>query len=1085
MLFQYRSYHSLRYGTISVEDLVQQAKASGIGTILLADRNTSTGVFDFVRICTQAGIKPIVGIEFWEGELTTQIVEDDTDEKNDYAKHKDLTISAGNTNRSNAKSYYAKTTDKGLASNSKTKATLNIPKHDRKPNRLLYTGIARSTKGFAQLCKFMSEHNLSKIALPQYAPTLSECFFVYPLTNLPSVLGPQEYIAVHYYELNKLYGGRYKAYYAHMVAWHTISIANQKEFNLHKILRAIDCNTLLSKLSNEDYCNTQQTVLNSTDLLQKFEHHQSLIATARQIVDSCHFDFDFKTLKNKKYYTGSKDSDKLLLESLATEGLRKRYGVLHKEAQKRVARELEVIDTLGFSAYFLITWDIIRYSNSRGFFHVGRGSGANSIVSYCLGITDICPIELNLYFERFLNPSRTSPPDFDIDWSWQERDEILNYIFKRFDTNHVAFTGTIVEFKYRSIVRELGKVFGLPKEELDILSRSESSELQSNNRVTKAIHEYGLMLRHYPNARSMHACGILISEHPMTDYTVLELPPKGFPTAQIDMHITESIGFEKFDILSQRGIGHINDSVKLIARNQNKYIDIRHEVQTYKHDALINKMLATGKTIGCFYIESPAMRGLLRRLQCSNYLTLVAASSIIRPGVAKSGMMREYVFRHNNPDSFEYFHPVFAEQLGDTYGVMVYQEDVLKIAHHFADLDLADADILRRAMSGKSRSKAEFERIRNKFFDNCIQKGYPQNLIEEVFRQIESFAGYSFCKSHSASYAVESYMSLYLKTYYPIEFMVAVINNFGGFYRTEVYVHEARMAGGNICNPCVNRGEYLTSLTQKDIYIGFVHLQNIEEKIAFLIPQDRVRYGPYLSLEDFVDRIPIGIESLQTLIYANAFRFTGKPKNELVILARMLLNKEKPQQRSGFLFHEPVKEVQLPALIRHEFEDAFDEIELFGFPLSCTPFDLLQTKQRGDIMAKDLAANGGKVVRMIAYLIARKHVPTSKGLMNFGTWVDVEGTYFDSTHFADCLTKYPFEGGGCYLLQGKVDVDFSFATIVVTRMAKLPFIPDPRFANDKDMRYAAQQNIKEDVSVTHRAPYPSEAQIGLPRSKMQ
>jgi DNA-directed DNA polymerase III PolC len=1084
-LFSFHSYHSLRYGTLPVESIVQQALEHGLQAVLLADRNTSTGVFDFVLACQDTGIKPIIGMQFWEGDIAIQQIEEEQINQNDFEKHAQENKGVTGPNKiSAARNYFTQRGTAGTVYNQKIKNLASIPQHQRKPSNLLYTGIALNTQGFANLCQFMSDCNLSKQALPQFAPTLSDCIFVYPLSNIPAQLSPQEYIAVEHWQLNKLYAAKYKPYYPYMIAWHTVVVSTQQEFNLHKILRAIDNNILLSKLQTTDYCSTQQHCISMQAYLNNFQHHPDLVLRAQQIIQQCSFDFDFKSHKNKKYYTGSRYSDKMLLESLAIEGLRKRYGAQHKEAYKRVLRELEVIDELGFGAYFLITWDIIRYSNSRGFFHVGRGSGANSIVSYCLGITDICPLELNLYFERFLNPSRTSPPDFDIDWSWQERDEILNYIFKRFDSMHVAFTGTIVEFKYRSIVREVGKVFGLAKNELDILSKSDTQELKTNNKITQTVYNYGLMLQQFPNARSMHACGVLISEAPITNYTVLELPPKGFATAQIDMHITERIGFEKFDILSQRGIGHINDCVKLVLQNKQKHIDIRHEVQSYKHDAHINTMLATGKTIGCFYIESPAMRGLLRRLKCNNYITLVAASSIIRPGVAKSGMMREYVFRHNHPTQFEYFHPVFEEQLGDTYGVMVYQEDVLKIAHHFADLNLADADILRRAMSGKTRSKAEFERIRNKFFSNCASKGYSEQLSAEVFRQIESFAGYSFCKSHSASYAVESYMSLYLKTYYPIEFMVAVINNFGGFYRTEVYVHEARMAGAHICNPCVNQGDYLTTLIDKNIYIGFVHLQNLEEKMAYYLTQERKRNGAYLSLEDFVDRVPISLENLQALIFANAFRFTGKQKNELIILARMLLNKEKPQQRTGFLFNEPVKEVKLPALNRHKFEDAFDEIELFGFPLCCTPFDLLKTTHRGDVMAKDLAQHAGKTIRMIAYLIARKHVPTNKGLMNFGTWVDVEGTYFDSTHFADCLQKYPFEGGGCYLLQGKVDVDFSFATIVVTRMAKLPFIPDPRFADDQDMKHQAEKNIKEDVSSTQRKPYPTEAEIGLPRTKM-
>ncbi len=296
--------------------------------------------------------------------------------------------------------------------------------------------------------------------------------------------------------------------------------------------------------------------------------------------------------------------------------------------------------------------------------------------------------------------------------------------------------------------------------------------------------------------RSIHAGGILISEEPVSCYTALDMPPKGFPTTQWDMYTAEEIGFEKLDILSQRGIGHIRESAEIILRNRSIDVDV-HAIQKFKNDPKIKEYLKTGETKGCFYVESPSMRGLLQKLKCDDYTTLVAASSIIRPGVARSGMMREYIYRFHNPDKFKYLHPVMKEQLEETFGVMVYQEDVLKVCHHFAGLDLADADTLRRAMSGKYRSKQEMKRIVDKFFSNCREKGYSDELTKEVWRQIESFAGYSFSKAHSASYAVESFQSLYLKAHFPLEFMVAVINNFGGFYRTWVYVHEAKRYGAD------------------------------------------------------------------------------------------------------------------------------------------------------------------------------------------------------------------------------------------------------------------------------------------------
>jgi len=1026
MYLNCHSFHSLRYGTIPLKDLVQHAAVCNVTAMALTDINTVTGIYDFVKACRDVNIKPVVGVEF------------------------------------------------------------------RHNNKLLYIGLAKNRTGIGEMNRFLTKHNFDATPIPDAAPDFENVFVIYPIENVPEKLQEHEYIGIRPEQLFLLYRSEWKNRMHKMVVLQPVTFRvdysvngndKMKEYYLHKVLRAIDCNTILTKLTEDDYCRKTEVFQPVEKLLSYFSEYPIIVNNTAKIIEECNFEYDFETPKNKKHYTNSKEEDIKLLTKLAAEGFKRRYGDDNEQAHKRVERELKVIDELNFCGYFLITWDIVNYSFSRGFMHIGRGSGANSIIAYCLGITDICPLELDLYFERFLNLNRKSPPDFDIDWSWMERDEILTYIFDKFGREHVAFCGTIAEFKYRSIFREVGKVFGLPKEELDLLAKN-PMHTHDNNHVVKLVQEYGLMLEKYPNQRSMHSCGILISEDPITDYTALVMPPKGFPIVQFDMHIAEDIGFEKFDILSQRGIGHINDAAKLVKKNRGITVDIRNTALS-KDEAKANEFLSKGNTIGCFYIESPAMRGLLRRLKCDNYKTLVAASSIIRPGVAQSGMMKEYIFRHNYPDQFEYFHDVFKEQLGDTYGIMVYQEDVIKIALHFGGLAPADGDILRRAMSGKGRSKAALQKVKDNYFESCDRKGHPRQLSQEVYRQIESFAGYSFCKAHSASYAVESYQSLYLKVHYPVEFMVAVINNQGGFYRTEVYVHEARMSGGVIHPPCVNKSDYQTTLYGVDVYLGFMHLQGLETKIATLIPEEREKNGAYLSLEDFINRVPVGIEGVQTLIFIGAFRFTGKTKNQLLVAARLIMVNFKPENRDLLLLKEPVKDYKLPVLERSKFEDAFDEIELLSFPVSCTPFDLLQTEYRGSVMAKDLTAHHKQTIKMLAYLISRKHVPTKKGDMYFGTWVDVEGKHFDTAHFPNCLETYPFQGGGCYLLLGTVEVDYHFPTVTIHKMAKMPFIPDPRYSNSKERQYDAHRQIREDVSMTSRVPYPQAHEIGLPRYKMK
>lgn len=1016
MYINCHSYNSLRFGTISIDNLIQEAIKNDLKALALTDIHTVTGIYDFVKKCRKEDIKPLVGMEF------------------------------------------------------------------RKDNQLLYITLAKKQSGIGEICKFLTHHNFSEIPLPQQAPAFEEVFTIYPLSNIPDKLKKDEYIGIRPEQLTLLIKKELQNLIPKMVILQPVTIRNKQEHKLHRILRAIDKNALLSTLNHTDFCAPTDKMQPLEQLLAPYIAYPVIIDNTQHIISECNFEFDFKAKKNKKHYTDNQADDIKLLRSLAHDGLIKRYGKQHTEATKRLEHELNIIYQLNFSAYFLITWDIIRYSNSMGFMHIGRGSGANSIIAYCLGITDICPLELDLYFERFLNLDRNAPPDFDIDWSWKERDIILQYIFDRYGRDHVAFCGTNVDFKHRSIFREIGKVFGLPKEELDQLSANPTND-HDDNKITNSIHRYAQMLSGFPNQRSMHACGLFISEEPLTHYSALEIPPKGFPIVQFDMYVAESIGLEKYDILSQRGIGHINDAVRLIKKNKGIDIDIRN-TSLSKNEEQCNLQLSIGNTIGCFYIESPAMRGLLRRLKCDNYKTLVAASSIIRPGVAQSGMMREYIFRHNNPDQFEYFHAIFEEHLGETYGIMVYQEDVIKIALHFGGLSPADGDILRRAMSGKKHSSFNLGQVKTNFFDSAARKGHPLELSQEVYRQIESFAGFSFCKAHSASYATESYQSLYLKVYYPLEFIVAVINNMGGFYRTEVYVHEAKMSGACVLPPCVNHSDYETTLYGKNIYLGFMHLQQIEKRLADGIPAERERNGKYRSLEDFIRRIPIGIESIQTLILIGAFNFTKKTKNELLVAARLLLSNFKTEYRNLLLLDEPYIEYQLPKLERSLYEDAFDEMEFLGFPISHTVFDLLQTKYRGDVFAADLLNKHKQQVKMLAYLIARKHVPTKLGTMYFGTWIDAKGDYFDTAHFPDSLQSYPFQGGGCYLLLGTVEVDFHFPTLTIHKMAKMPFIPDPRYTHHKEKQYDAQNKLKEDLSMTYRKPYPQAHEIDIPRQKM-
>jgi len=380
------------------------------------------------------------------------------------------------------------------------------------------------------------------------------------------------------------------------------------------------------------------------------------------------------------------------------------------------------------------------------------------------------------------------------------------------------------------------------------------------------------------------------------------------------------------------------------------------------------------------------------------------------------------------------------ELLKETFGVMVYQEDVIKVAHHYAGLSLAESDLLRRAMSGKYRGSSAFTQLEEKFFKGAKELGRSEEITKEVWRQIVSFSGYSFSKAHSASFAVESFHSLYLKAYHPIEFMVGVINNFGGFYSTEFYVHEARMAGADIQAPCLNHSEIPTLVRGETIYIGFQHIKSLEGKLAEAIVTERAINGEYKSLTDFIKRIPIGIEQLKTLIKMGAFRFTGKAKSTLILESHLLFTKSEIKVRGGELFESDYKKPELPILDSFAFQDEYDQIELLGFPL-CHPFGLLPNEYKGEITAGQMKSYINKRITIIGYYVTYKHVSTiRKEAMAFGHFISADGYTFDTTHFPQSLKKYPLQGRGFYELTGKVVEQFNYPSIEVDKMIKLPMV---------------------------------------------
>ncbi|MFY0592038.1 DNA polymerase III subunit alpha [Roseivirga sp.] len=994
MYLNTHTYYSFRYGTLNTKDLLEELQRAGVKCFALTDINGTPAAINFVRLASKYGVKPVLGIDFRNG----------ADQ--------------------------------------------------------LFIGIAKNNEGFKELNDYLSHYLHSGEKIPESAPDFKKAYVVYPFSKYSGwKLKKLEYVGVRPTDLPRLIYPPHQLDKQKLVLLQTATfrskvdesslerVALKKDFNAHRLLRAVDNNTLLSMLPKSEEGSVSDFIYPLDELLSIYQNHTYMVDNTQELLESCsiHFDFDGEHLnKNLSAFGKDANEDLATLERLCEEGLPYRYKNPTEDILKRIKMELDVIKQQGFMSYFLINWDICQYARNKGYFYVGRGSGANSVVAYLLRITDVDPIELDLYFERFINLYRQNPPDFDIDFSWKDREDITEYIFNRYP--NVALLATYSTFQFKAVVRELGKVLGIPPHEIDHIQRAPYKDLDD---LHKLVLRYGKYIEGFPNHLSIHAGGILISEKPIHYYTATDLPPKGFPTTHFDMVIAEDVGLYKFDILSQRGLGKIKDSLIEIERNHpnDPKIDI-HDIANLKKDEKIKAMLREGKAIGCFYVESPAMRMLLKKLRVEEYLGLVAASSVIRPGVAKSGMMRQYILRFREPDRRNEAHPILRDIMPETYGVMVYQEDVIKVAHYFAGLTLGEADVLRRGMSGKYRSREEFQKVRDKYFRNCVKKGHTFELAAEVWRQIESFAGYAFAKGHSASYAVESYQSLYLKAYYPLEYMVATMNNGGGFYRMELYAHEAFMHGADIQAPCVNQSEYLCTIYGKTIYLGIAFIGDLEKSTAEEILKERYANGVFMSFDNFLKRVSISLDQLSLLIKIGGFRFTGQSKKALLWEAHFQLGNHKKTNPVRMLFDPEVKRFELPELSYDLLEDAFDQQDLLGFPL-CNPFDLLKAEPPRNVLVREMATYKNQTVRMIGYLVHIKNTTTSNGKrMQFGTWIDREGLFIDTTHFPPVAAQYPFRGKGIYELVGKLVEEFDFLSLEMTAMRKLPYIHDPRYAEE-------------------------------------
>jgi DNA polymerase-3 subunit alpha len=695
-----------------------------------------------------------------------------------------------------------------------------------------------------------------------------------------------------------------------------------------------------------------------------FAETPEAIANTVAIAERCKVAIDFKTHHLPRFDTGTSQTPDELFNTICREGALQRYGELTPEIEQRLRYEMETIRALGFVSYFLVTWDFVRYAHSRGIpVGPGRGSAAGSLVAYCMGITDLNPLRYNLIFERFLNAERISMPDIDIDFCGNRRDEVIEYVRQKYGADNVSQIITFGTMASRGVLRDVGRVLEIPLGDIDKIAKKvpqgpgaslrkalesdrELIEIRDSSPELKRLFDLACKLEGLARHSSIHAAGVVISDRPLIERVPLALNGDDI-TTQWQMTELEEVGLLKVDFLGLKTLTILHEATRLIRLVRGTEIDLDHlDVD----DPATYELMTRGDTLGVFQLESQGMRELLARLKPDTFEDIIAVLALYRPGPLGSGMADMFVRRKHGEEAVEYPHESLRNVLEETYGVIVYQEQVMRIANVLANFSMNEADSLRKAM-GKKKPEV-MAKFKEQFIEGCARAGHPRSLAKEIFETMEYFAGYGFNKSHSAAYAKLTFETAYLKAHYPVEFMAAnLTTERNNSDKLKEFVDEARRMGIAIRPPDVNASCSWFNVEDASIRYGLSAIKGVGARAAELIQHEREARGPYASLSDFCERLDPGIANktaLEALAKAGAFesiepsrrRAFGAIDDTMRTAAHVRGERRKGQ---GLLFGTteavvPAKQAAATAEWLEPERLAFEK-EALGFYLSGHPFE--------------------------------------------------------------------------------------------------------------------------------------------------
>ncbi len=1039
------SYYSLLDGSASPEALINRCLQLRFDTLALTDHNALYGAVEFYKLAKEAGIKPIIGAEIRIADDNCRLVAL-------------VENAAGYRNLCHLLSI-------GHLAGGHLQFQLPLKE------------LIRLKDGLIILSGGQEGYLWKAVRTKKIAEAQRYC------RQMKQIFGRKFCIELQLYHANNtLVQLRMRDLAAQcrmaVVATNDVHFLDKKDWPLRQILHAIDENTLVDNITTAG--NEEQYLKSATEMTQLFKAFPQAIENTRRIADTCRFEFSLGKAVFPALTLPDEENSYSLLCKLAFQGACDRYGNMHPAAMRRLTSELETINSMGFNEYFLIVKDIVDFCNREDIPCVGRGSAGDSLISYVLGITHVDPLHYKLCFERFLNDQRPDPPDIDLDICWKNRDRVLEYVFENYGKSKTAMICTFSTFKVRSAIRDISKVFGFPRDEIDALTKylpnyhvkdmaralrdiPECRHLRGQASLLEKVFSYARMISNFPRHLSIHSGGIIIAPEDIHYYTPLQTAAKGTIISQYDMHSIEDLGLVKMDLLGVRSLSIITDCLqevkkyyrtlhhskngkpkrstklfyrytiaqrRIIPENSAVYLtpgrfpfldttrklsplDLRSIPDS---DQKVVALMRHGLSMGCFQAESPAMRSLLGKLQISHVADVIAAVAIVRPGAASDGRKDLYVQRRAGLKPIRYAHSRLRPILGETYGGIVYEEQVMEIVAEMTSLSLGEADLFRRKLAKSDDPKIK-RQLRKTFLEKGKEDGLAKTEAERVWEFLSQFKGYSFNKAHACSYGVISYQTAFLKYYFPVQYMTGVLNNYGGYYSTAAYVAECRRIGIQLELPDINRSERVFTCYENTILTGLGSVEELTDKTIQQILAERQK-GLFKDYYDFMQRVQPRVGEVDNLIRCGALRSFSDNEPALLLKNKLFFkNKRVRGLTESMMTPVDVK----PYTGRQRI---LAQLEILGFAVTDHPLTLLNGRLSfADItVTTELADRKEQRVTILGWMVTHRRMATKNDeYMKFMTLEDQYGLC-EAVLFPQTYKRYGHltRGPGPYKITGTV-----------------------------------------------------------------